>query len=88
MSRPSVCPECGNELGSYDQTCQKCGKALSYDVDQGAVGCAVCGAQISAYTETCPECGESGYPALRPRKGRKFKGSPALEGHTDAPEEA
>ena len=29
--------------------------------------------------ETCPECGETGYPALRPRKGRKFKGSPALE---------
>ena len=23
----------------------------------------------------CPECGESGYPALRPRKGRKWKGS-------------
>jgi ribosomal protein L40E len=35
----------------------------------------VCGAEIGAYAETCKECGETGYPALRPRRGRKWKGS-------------
>jgi primosomal protein N' len=79
VTKASVCPECGTELGPYDQTCQKCGKALSYEVNEGHVGCAVCGADISAYTETCPECGEDGYPALRPRRGKKFKGSPEME---------
>ncbi len=79
MTKVSTCPECGNELGQFDQTCQKCGLALSYDAGEEHVGCAVCGADISANTETCPECGETGYPALRPRKGRKFKGSPDLE---------
>ena len=79
MTKVSICPECGASLGEFDQTCQACGKALSYEAGEGHVGCAVCGADIGAYTETCPECGETGYPALRPRKGRKFKGSPDLE---------
>ncbi len=79
MTKVSTCPECGAEMGEFDQTCQKCGKGLSYDAGEDHVGCAVCGADIGAYSETCPECGETGYPALRPRKGRKFKGSPALE---------
>lgn len=79
MTKVSTCPECGTSLGEFDQTCQKCGKALSYEAGEGHVGCSVCGADIGAYTEKCPECGETGYPALRPRKGRKFKGSPDLE---------
>ena len=79
VTKVSICPECGAEMGEFDQTCQKCGKALSYEAGEGHVGCTVCGADIGAYTETCPECGETGYPALRPRKGRKFKGSPHLE---------
>ena len=79
MTKHAQCPECGNQLGPYDQTCQKCGRGLSYEAGEGHVGCAVCGADIDAYTETCPQCGETGYPALRPRKGRKFKGSPKLE---------
>jgi len=70
------CPECGNELGANDQTCQKCGKALSFDADQSDIDCAVCGTSITAYTETCPKCGETGYPALRPRRGKGFKGAP------------
>jgi primosomal protein N' len=69
------CPECGAEVGIADQTCQKCGHALSYQPDEVGVHCAVCGSEIGAYTQKCPECGESGYPALRPRKGRKWKGS-------------
>lgn len=84
MSKVAECPHCGNPIGPYDQTCQKCGAAVSYEVDEGGVGCSVCGADISAYTVVCPECGETGYPALRPRKGRGFKGSPELEGAPEA----
>jgi TrmH family RNA methyltransferase len=41
--------------------------------------CAVCGASIQGFDLECPECGETGYPALRPRKGEGFKGSPEFE---------
>lgn len=74
------CPSCGAALEAGDQTCQACGEALSYRADEDDVPCRVCGAEITALTETCPGCGESGYPALRPRRGKGFKGSPALEG--------
>lgn len=69
------CPECGEPVGPTDQTCQKCGKPLSYRPAEQGTHCAVCDAEIGAYTETCPHCGETGYPALRPRRGRKWKGS-------------
>lgn len=69
------CPECGDPVGRADQTCQKCGAPLSFAPDETGVHCAVCGDAIGAYTETCPACGETGYPALRPRRGRKWKGS-------------
>ena len=73
--RPTECPECGESLGDTDQTCQKCGHPVSYAPDEVGVHCAVCGAEIGAYTQKCPSCGEAGYPALRPRRGRKWKGS-------------
>lgn len=69
------CPECGEPVGPTDQTCQKCGKPLSYRPAEQGTHCAVCDAEIGAYAETCPHCGETGYPALRPRRGRKWKGS-------------
>ena len=69
------CPECGEAVGAADQTCQKCGEPLSYKPDEVGVHCAVCGAEIGAYSETCSGCGETGYPALRPRRGKKWKGS-------------
>lgn len=69
------CPECSEPVGVADQTCQTCGHALSFRPDEVGVHCAVCGQEIGAYTETCPGCGETGYPALRPRRGRKWKGS-------------
>lgn len=69
------CPECGDPVGRSDQTCQKCGEPLSFAPNETGVHCAVCGDAIGAYTETCPGCGETGYPALRPRRGRKWKGS-------------
>lgn len=70
-----TCPRCGAELAATDQTCQKCGKPLSYEPGEADVRCAVCEAVIDAYRETCPECGETGYPALRPRKGKGWKGA-------------
>ncbi len=76
--KTSECPKCGSRLKTGDQTCQKCGTPLSYDPAEAGVHCTVCDAEIGAYTETCPNCGETGYPALRPRKGKGWKGSPAM----------
>jgi len=73
------CPECGAELSAADQTCDACGEPLPFEPGEPGVACRVCGAEIDAYAETCPECGEKGYPALRPRTGKHFKGSPASE---------
>lgn len=81
--RRSTCPECGAEIPAGEQTCPECGEPVSYAPDEEGVRCRVCGAEIAAYTETCPGCGEGGYPALRPRKGGHFKGSPELEGGGD-----
>jgi len=72
-----LCPGCGEPAGPGEQTCQKCGKPLSFEPDQNDVPCRVCGTLISAYTQQCPECGEGGYPALRPRRGKGFKGPDA-----------
>lgn len=83
MPKEMLCGKCQNELGPFDQTCQKCGTPYSYDPGEYDVGCTVCGADIGAYTETCPNCGETGYPALRPRKGKGFKGSPQFEEKRD-----
>lgn len=71
-----TCTECGAELPREDQTCAKCGTAFSYEPAEAAVGCAVCEAVIDAYVETCPACGETGYPALRPRRGKRWLGAP------------
>ncbi len=71
-----ACPSCGTEREFGNQTCQKCGTPLPYAPSEAAVGCVVCAAPIDAYTETCPECGETGYPALRPRRGKGWQGSP------------
>lgn len=78
MTRKS-CPDCGAEIPTGEQTCPACGEPLSYSSGEAEVACRVCGAEITAYTERCPECGETGYPALRPRKGEHFKGSPEFE---------
>jgi LSD1 subclass zinc finger protein len=85
MTKVHTCPKCGHDLGAFDQTCQNCGTPYSYDPGEAAVGCSVCGADIGAYTETCPACGETGYPALRPRKGKGFKGSPDYESDRPKP---
>ena len=73
--KQTTCPTCGGAVGPADQTCQACGHPLSYEPAQPGVSCAVCGAEIDAYAETCPRCGETGYPALRPRRGKGWKGA-------------
>lgn len=80
----SSCPECDAEIPAGEQTCPECGEPVSYEPGEEGVACRVCGADINAYTETCPSCGEEGYPALRPRKGGHFKGSPEYEGEDGA----
>lgn len=71
-----TCTECGANLARGEQTCPRCGTPLSHMPAEAAVGCAVCGAAIDAYIETCPGCGETGYPALRPRRGKGWLGAP------------
>lgn len=71
-----TCPECDADVPRGEQTCDACGEPLPYRPGEEGVACRVCGAEIGAYTETCPDCGESGYPALRPRKGGHFEGAP------------
>lgn len=73
--KATTCPTCGETVGRADQTCQTCGQPLSYEPGQPEVSCAVCGAEIDAYADTCPRCGETGYPALRPRRGKGWKGA-------------
>lgn len=75
-----LCPACDSEVPTGEQTCPACGQPLSYRPGEEEVACRVCGAEITAYAETCPECGESGYPALRPRKGKHFEGAPESRG--------
>lgn len=71
----SACPACGAPRAPADQTCQACGEPLSYRAGEPGAPCAVCGLEIGAYRETCPGCGETGYPALRPRRGKGWKGA-------------
>ena len=37
--------------------------------------CGVCGAAMPLMAVTCPACGADGYPAMRPRRGKKSLGS-------------
>ena len=74
MTKVAKCPECGADMGQFDQTCQKCGKALSYEAGEGHVGCAVCSADIGAYIETCPECGETELPGAEASEGAQVQG--------------
>lgn len=78
--KANECPTCGAAVAPADQTCQKCGEPLSHAPAEPGVACAVCGAEMNAYTETCPSCGETGYPALRPRRGKGWKGAEPDDG--------
>jgi ribosomal protein L40E len=72
------CPKCGTELGPLAVRCS-CGhelpeaRDLRSDPDQPR--CGVCGATMALMAVRCPACGAEGYPALRPRRGKKSQGS-------------
>ena len=72
MSRS--CPKCDAALLPLAIRCQ-CGYALpeSRDLrsDPEEPSCGVCGTVIGLMDERCPSCGAVGYPALRPRQGKK-----------------
>lgn len=73
------CPACGRELEAMAIRCP-CGHALpeaqDARTDPERPRCEVCGAGIGLMDERCAACGADGYPALRPRTGRKWQGSP------------
>lgn len=73
------CPNCGARLAALAIRCA-CGHELpeARDVrsDPDAPRCGACGAEMGLMAATCPGCGAHGYPALRPRRGKKSLGSP------------
>ena len=72
MSRS--CPECNAALPALAIRCH-CGYALPESRDLRSnpeePSCGVCGTVIGLMDERCPSCGAVGYPALRPRQGKK-----------------
>jgi hypothetical protein len=77
-----ACPKCGTMLSAWALRCA-CGhefpEARDIRSDPEQPRCGICGAGIKLMTERCPSCGAEGYPALRPRRGRKSLGSPDAE---------
>lgn len=73
------CAACGSPLEAYAVRC-RCGAetpeaqdALSHPESPR---CALCGETIALMDEACPACGARGFPALRPRRGKKSLGPP------------
>lgn len=77
-----ACPKCGAAVGALDLRCA-CGyewpEARDIRSDPANPRCGVCGAGMELLSERCPSCGAEGYPALRPRRGRKSLGAPEPE---------
>ncbi len=73
------CPQCGVPLDALAIRCD-CGhelpEARDTRSDPDRPRCGVCGADIALMALSCPQCGAEGYPALRPRRGKKSLGSP------------
>ena len=74
MSRS--CPKCNTTLPPLAVRC-KCGYALpeSRDLrsDPDQPRCGLCGKPMGLMEQRCPSCEAKGYPALRPRQGKKCK---------------
>lgn len=74
-----TCPKCGVEVAALTLRC-RCGyewpEARDIRSDPDRPRCGVCGASIGLMTEICPQCEAEGYPALRPRRGKKSLGPP------------
>ncbi|MCH7476100.1 MAG: hypothetical protein IH876_09435 [Gemmatimonadetes bacterium] len=74
MSR--ICPECNKPLAALAVRCS-CGHTLpeSRDLrsDPDEPRCGLCGGPMGLMDQQCPSCQAFGYPALRPRQGKKCK---------------
>ena len=74
MSRS--CPKCQATIPPLAAGCQ-CGFVFHESRDLRSVPddpqCGVCDTPIALMVERCPSCGAVGYPALRPRQGKKCK---------------
>ena len=74
MSRS--CPKCRATILPLAAGC-RCGfvfpesRDLRSDPDHPQ--CGVCDTPMALMVERCPSCGAAGYPALRPRQGKKCK---------------
>jgi len=69
-----ICPECNALLEPLAVRCG-CGYVLpeSRDLrsDPEEPRCGVCGEAMALMVHRCPSCGAHGYPAMRPRQGKK-----------------
>ena len=75
-----VCPKCNAQLERLAVKC-RCGHEMPEAEgircsDPDAPACGVCGEQIQLMDQRCGHCGATGYPAMRPRKGRNSQGAP------------
>jgi hypothetical protein len=74
-----TCPKCGASLLSAAVRC-KCGhelpEARDLRSDPDRPTCGICGRPMDLMVQQCAGCGADGYPALRPRRGKKSLGSP------------
>lgn len=74
------CPQCQRQLDPFALRCS-CGHELSESRDTRSKPdrpcCGVCDAPMDLMTERCPSCGADGYPAMRPRRGKKSLGPPS-----------
>ena len=71
-----ICPECDKPLTAFTVRCS-CGYTLaeSRDLrsDPDEPRCNVCDEPMGLMDQRCPSCKAFGYPALRPRQGKKCK---------------
>lgn len=92
MEKPLVsrsCPECRATVPPMAVRCD-CGFVLpeSRDIRSNPEEprCGACGEAIALMTERCPSCSASGYPALRPRQGKKCQRAGDLELLSEKPD--
>ena len=77
------CPECGARLEPLAVKC-RCGCEMPEAdgmrcSDPDAPVCGICGKAIELMDQQCPHCGAAGYPAMRPRLGKRSQGAPEEE---------
>jgi predicted amidophosphoribosyltransferase len=53
--RPTICPNCGEQISGDDQFCGRCGKKIPPAVPL----CPKCGAEFQTGNKFCGECGQN-----------------------------